>query len=231
VKNTRTGGISTNRGARQFIVSEEKSWMNKDVSNLLSHDDFKTNKIKSLDWWNNEDNNTPLHNRPKTEDSSHWSEAWMLVGDVYAEYHRLNDHQEQVIQKQKSHAEVRMSNEVAMEVKCLKRKLGKDTQNCGTCSLINCSCQSDRVVAAVIAAVVLRPLQSMVERKIKKNTQTETFIHNLEIMRSSMHTKLRKGLKWSQYPMTMSIIAIMKQKICQEILMGFLLNLTRVGSY
>jgi alpha-D-ribose 1-methylphosphonate 5-triphosphate synthase subunit PhnG len=119
----------------------------------------------------------------------------MLVGDVYAEYHRLNDHQEQVIQKQKSHAEVRMSNEVAMEVKCLKRKLGKDKQNCGTCSLINCSCQSDRVVAAVLAAVVLRPLQSMVERKIKKNTQTETFIHNLEIMRSSMHTKLRKGLK------------------------------------
>jgi hypothetical protein len=68
----------------------------------------------------------------------------MLVGDVYAEYHRLNGHQEQVIQKQKSHAEVRMSNEVAMEVKCLKRKLGKDKQNCGTCSLINYSCRSDR---------------------------------------------------------------------------------------
>jgi hypothetical protein len=67
----------------------------------------------------------------------------------------------------------------------------------------------------------------MVERKIKKHS-TETFIHNLEIMRSSMHTKLRKGLKGSQYQMTMSIIAIMKQKICQEILMGFLLNLTRV---
>jgi hypothetical protein len=99
----------------------------------------------------------------------------MLVGDVYVEYHRLNGHQEQVIQKQKSHAEVRMSNEVAMEVKCLKRKLGKDKQNCGTCSLINCSCQSDRVVAAMLAAVVLRPLQSMVERKIKKHSDRNIY--------------------------------------------------------
>jgi hypothetical protein len=48
VKNTRTGGISTNRGARQFIVSELKKLMNKDVSNLLSRDDFKTNKINYL---------------------------------------------------------------------------------------------------------------------------------------------------------------------------------------
>ncbi|GJN17016.1 hypothetical protein PR202_gb04054 [Eleusine coracana subsp. coracana] len=73
-----------------------------------------------------------------------WAKAWMLVGDVYAEYHRLNGQQAQVVQKQKSHGEVTMSNEVAMEVKRLKRKLGKDKQNCGTCSLINCSCQSDR---------------------------------------------------------------------------------------
>ncbi|TVU36338.1 hypothetical protein EJB05_18270 [Eragrostis curvula] len=73
-----------------------------------------------------------------------WAKAWMLVGDVYAEYHRLNGHQTHAVRKQKSHGEVRMSNEVAMEVKRLKRKLGKDKQNCGTCSLINCSCQSDR---------------------------------------------------------------------------------------
>ncbi|KAF8775180.1 hypothetical protein HU200_004579 [Digitaria exilis] len=73
-----------------------------------------------------------------------WAKAWMLVGDVYAEYHRLNGHQTKVVPEQKSHGEVRMSNEVALEVKRLKRKLGKDKQNCGTCSLINCSCQSDR---------------------------------------------------------------------------------------
>jgi hypothetical protein len=48
--------------------------VNKDVRNLLSHDDFKTNKIKLLDWWNNEDNNTPLHNSPKIEGISHWSD-------------------------------------------------------------------------------------------------------------------------------------------------------------
>lgn len=73
-----------------------------------------------------------------------WAKAWTLVGDVYAEYQRLNGHQTKVVPEQKSHGEVRMSNEVALEVKRLKRKLGKDKQNCGTCSLINCSCQSDR---------------------------------------------------------------------------------------
>uniref|UniRef100_A0ACD5WMA5 Uncharacterized protein n=1 Tax=Avena sativa TaxID=4498 RepID=A0ACD5WMA5_AVESA len=73
-----------------------------------------------------------------------WANAWMLVGDVYAEYHRLGSHQAPKPREQKPDGEVRMSNEVAMEVKRLKRKLGKDKQNCGTCSLINCSCQSDR---------------------------------------------------------------------------------------
>ncbi|KAM3352941.1 hypothetical protein ACQJBY_024240 [Aegilops geniculata] len=73
-----------------------------------------------------------------------WANVWMLVGDVYAEYHRLGSHQAPVLQEQKPEGELRMSNEVAMEVKRLKRKLGKDRQNCGTCSLINCSCQSDR---------------------------------------------------------------------------------------
>uniref|UniRef100_A0A0A9D086 Uncharacterized protein n=1 Tax=Arundo donax TaxID=35708 RepID=A0A0A9D086_ARUDO len=73
-----------------------------------------------------------------------WAKAWMLVGDVYAEYHRLSGLQAEEVPEQKSHSEVRMSNEVAMELKRLKRKLGKDKQNCGTCSLINCSCQSDR---------------------------------------------------------------------------------------
>jgi tetratricopeptide (TPR) repeat protein len=73
-----------------------------------------------------------------------WANTWMLVGDVYAEYHRLGSHQAPKLREQKLDGEVRMSNEVAMEVKRLKRKLGKDKQNCGTCSLINCSCQSDR---------------------------------------------------------------------------------------
>ncbi|KAL5226627.1 hypothetical protein ABZP36_014892 [Zizania latifolia] len=73
-----------------------------------------------------------------------WAKAWMLVGDIYAEYHRLSSQQAPTLPEQKPDGELRMSNEVAMEVKRLKKKLGKDRQNCDTCSLINCSCQSDR---------------------------------------------------------------------------------------
>ncbi|KAG8081535.1 hypothetical protein GUJ93_ZPchr0178g7182 [Zizania palustris] len=73
-----------------------------------------------------------------------WAKAWMLVGDIYAEYHRLSSQQTLTLPEQNPDGELRMSNEVAMEVKRLERKLGNDRRNCDTCSLINCSCQSDR---------------------------------------------------------------------------------------
>jgi hypothetical protein len=99
-----------------------------------------------------------------------WAKAWMLVGDVYAEYHRLNGHQAKVVPKQKSHGEVRMSNEVALEVKRLKRKLGKDKQNCGTCSLINCSCQSDRASSGSSASSSSPEASTIYGRKKNKKT-------------------------------------------------------------
>ncbi|KAJ4810857.1 Erythroid differentiation-related factor 1 [Rhynchospora pubera] len=68
-----------------------------------------------------------------------WTKAWMLVGDLYAEYYRLRANEVRVKREK-----IYVSNEVVEEVKRLKKKLGKDRQNCGTCSLINCSCQSDR---------------------------------------------------------------------------------------
>lgn len=68
-----------------------------------------------------------------------WTKAWMLVGDIYAEYYRLRGNEVRVKREK-----IYVSNEVVEEVKRLKKKLGKDHQNCGTCSLINCSCQSDR---------------------------------------------------------------------------------------
>ncbi|CAL4960208.1 unnamed protein product [Urochloa decumbens] len=99
-----------------------------------------------------------------------WAKAWMLVGDVYAEYHRLSDHQAKVVPKQKSHGEVRMSNEVALEVKRLKRKLGKDKQNCGTCSLINCSCQSDRASSGSSASSSSPEASTIYGRKRNKKS-------------------------------------------------------------
>ncbi|KAL8252724.1 hypothetical protein R6Q59_036417 [Mikania micrantha] len=71
-----------------------------------------------------------------------WAKAWTLVGDVYVEFHLLN-------QETKPHAaaaqELKMLPQVEKELQRLKKKLGKFNQSCSSCSLVNCSCQSDRV--------------------------------------------------------------------------------------
>ncbi|KAL9319132.1 hypothetical protein ACSQ67_015649 [Phaseolus vulgaris] len=74
-----------------------------------------------------------------------WAKAWALVGDVYIEFHRIKG-KEISIQDPKKPAtrELRMSSEVVKEVKRLKKKLVQMNQNCSSCSLVNCSCQSDR---------------------------------------------------------------------------------------
>ncbi|KAL2326698.1 hypothetical protein Fmac_025756 [Flemingia macrophylla] len=74
-----------------------------------------------------------------------WAKAWALVGDVYIEFHRTKG-KELSVQDLKKPAtrELRMSSEVVKEVKRLKKKLVQMDQNCSSCSLVNCSCQSDR---------------------------------------------------------------------------------------
>ncbi|XP_027365878.1 uncharacterized protein LOC113872488 isoform X2 [Abrus precatorius] len=74
-----------------------------------------------------------------------WAKAWALVGDVYIEFHRIKG-KEISGQDLKDPAtrELRMSSEVVKEVKRLKKKLVQFNQNCSSCSLVNCSCQSDR---------------------------------------------------------------------------------------
>lgn len=75
-----------------------------------------------------------------------WAKAWTLVGDVYVEYQRTWGKGIPILAERKTpSSELRMSNEVVREVKRLKKKLGQSKPNCNTCSLINCSCQSDRV--------------------------------------------------------------------------------------
>ncbi|KAJ3678005.1 hypothetical protein LUZ60_001808 [Juncus effusus] len=68
-----------------------------------------------------------------------WTKAWTLVGDVYCEYFKLRGSEIRVERER-----IYVSNEVVREVKRLKKKLGKDRQNCDTCQLVNCSCQLDR---------------------------------------------------------------------------------------
>ncbi|XP_065881613.1 uncharacterized protein [Euphorbia lathyris] len=74
-----------------------------------------------------------------------WAKAWTLVGDVYVEFHFIKNKEDSTQSDPNSSAkELRMSSEVVKEVQRLKTKLGKYIQNCSSCSLVNCSCQSDR---------------------------------------------------------------------------------------
>lgn len=74
-----------------------------------------------------------------------WAKAWTLVGDVYVEFHFIKGKELSIQEDTKSSArELKMPLEVVKEVQRLKKKLGKYNQNCSSCSLVNCSCQSDR---------------------------------------------------------------------------------------
>ncbi|KAI8550738.1 hypothetical protein RHMOL_Rhmol06G0131400 [Rhododendron molle] len=74
-----------------------------------------------------------------------WAKAWTLVGDVYVEFHMVKGKEVNLEAEGKPlMRELRMSSEVLKEVKRLKKKLGPFNQNCTSCLLVNCSCQSDR---------------------------------------------------------------------------------------
>ncbi|KAF5200707.1 Erythroid differentiation-related factor [Thalictrum thalictroides] len=127
----------------QFISSMTCS--NSFQENFLS----RSRNIRSLDGKTNMD----LTHLSSSEDSVDqyssiylfWAKAWTLVGDVYIEYHNRSKETSSQSAKTESSSDVKISTEVEKEVKRLKKKLGHFKQNCSTCSLINCSCQSDRV--------------------------------------------------------------------------------------
>ncbi|XVF30015.1 hypothetical protein REPUB_Repub16aG0020700 [Reevesia pubescens] len=74
-----------------------------------------------------------------------WANAWTLVGDVYVEFHIIRGKEISAqAQKKPSTRELKMPSEVVKEVQRLKKKLGQYNQNCSSCSLVNCGCQSDR---------------------------------------------------------------------------------------
>lgn len=74
-----------------------------------------------------------------------WAKAWTLVGDVHVEFHLIKGNEvASKANKKPNSRELKMSSEVLKEVKRLKKKLGQLKPNCSLCSLVNCSCQSDR---------------------------------------------------------------------------------------
>ncbi|GER27502.1 erythroid differentiation-related factor 1-like protein [Striga asiatica] len=74
-----------------------------------------------------------------------WARAWTLVGDVFVEFY-LKKGQETSRQTRRKECakDLKMPPEVVKEFVRLKKKMGKFNQNCQSCSLINCSCRSDR---------------------------------------------------------------------------------------
>ncbi|KAK4781336.1 hypothetical protein SAY87_017442 [Trapa incisa] len=74
-----------------------------------------------------------------------WSKAWTLVGDIYVEFHSIKDREVSARVTNQPRRELRLPSEVLREVKRLKKKLGHFNQNCQACSLVNCSCENDRV--------------------------------------------------------------------------------------
>uniref|UniRef100_A0A1D1YE88 Erythroid differentiation-related factor 1 n=2 Tax=Anthurium amnicola TaxID=1678845 RepID=A0A1D1YE88_9ARAE len=87
------------------------------------------------------------YSSPKNSPSKYlfWAKAWMLVGDVYVEHHRIEGRGIPAkAESKRIDTELHLSEEVIREVKRLKKKLSQYQENCSTCSLINCSCRSDR---------------------------------------------------------------------------------------
>lgn len=73
-----------------------------------------------------------------------WAKVWMLVGDIYVQFHILKGQELSRITKGTATNHLKMPSEVVKEVQRLKKKLTEYSQNCDSCSLVNCSCKSDR---------------------------------------------------------------------------------------
>ncbi|KAL2538876.1 hypothetical protein Fot_20267 [Forsythia ovata] len=74
-----------------------------------------------------------------------WAKAWTLVGDVFVDFYLIKGEDASRQGERKGNTkDLKMSSEVLKEVERLKKKLGQFNQNCSLCSLVNCSCQSDR---------------------------------------------------------------------------------------
>lgn len=74
-----------------------------------------------------------------------WAKAWTLVGDVFVEFYLKKGQEVYREGERKEHVkDLKMSSEVLKEVVRLKKKMKQFNKNCSSCSLVNCSCRSDR---------------------------------------------------------------------------------------
>lgn len=111
-----------------------------------------------------------------------WVKAWTLVGDVYVEFHLVKGKEHPMQSEKKSFTkEVKMSSQVLKEVERLRNKLGQSRQNCSSCFLMNCSCQSDRASSGNSASSSsgnIHPLAYGRKQSKRSSTKGDSYLHN-----------------------------------------------------
>lgn len=116
------------------------------ISSMASYSSLQRKHInmnENMTWLDDKEDETYIERKSSTY--LFWAKAWALVGDVKIEFHRIKGKEISTEDMTKpATRELRMSSEVVKEVKRLKKKLVQLNQNCSSCSLVNCSCQSDR---------------------------------------------------------------------------------------
>lgn len=99
-----------------------------------------------------------------------WTRAWTLVGDLYVEFHLIKKKENSLLSEKNSFSNgLKMSSEVVKEVERLRKKLGQFSQNCTSCSLVNCSCQTERANSGSSASSSSGAVRAAHGRKHSKN--------------------------------------------------------------
>lgn len=122
-----------------------------------------------------------------------WAKAWTLVGDVHVDFYLMKG---QEVSSQRERKEctknLKISSEVLKEVVRLKKKIGQFSENCSSCSLVNCSCQSDRASSGSSASSSARGAYPSYGRKQSKKSYGK---NSLSTGDCNDHASSKTGLK------------------------------------
>lgn len=149
------------------------------ISSMASYSSLQRKHIdmnENMTWLDDKEDETYIERKSSTY--LFWAKAWALVGDVKIEFHRIKGKEISTEDMTKpATRELRMSSEVVKEVKRLKKKLVQLNQNCSSCSLVNCSCQSDRASSGNSASSSSAEVTMTYGRKHSKQLSSKTANH------------------------------------------------------
>jgi hypothetical protein len=152
------------------------------ISSMASYSSLQREHIdmnENMTWLDDREDETVYgYNERKSSTYLFWAKAWALVGDVKIEFHRIKGKEisTQDITKPATR-ELGMAPEVVKEVKRLKKKLVQLNQNCSSCSLVNCSCQSDRASSGNSASSSCADVTMTYGRKHSKRLSSKLANH------------------------------------------------------